>query len=104
MTSRHPVFDYLLRLFHVLRIVARQLSRLALRRRRHEPLGGPELLREGFEQVGGCFVKFGQILSLQIDTLPREYCDALLTLLDRVPTCSREEVDGVFMSEFGSPP
>src|SRR5262249_16158000 len=33
-----------------------------------------------------------------------EYCDALLTLLDRVPTASRAEITGVFVSEFGHPP
>src|SRR3954452_1038242 len=76
------------------------LWRFLLRR----PTGGAELLRDGLEKIGGCFIKFGQILSLQIDTLPKEYCDALLRLLDRVPTCSRQEVDEAFISELGAPP
>jgi ubiquinone biosynthesis protein len=104
MTSRHPAFDYLQRTFQILRIVSRQLTRLAFRRLRGQPTLGHELLREGLEQIGGCFVKLGQIMSLQIDTLPREYCDALLSLLDRVPTCSSAEITSVFVDEFGSPP
>ncbi len=104
MTARHPAFDYLQRLFQILRIVSRQLITLARRRIHKQPTRGPELLRDGLEQVGGCFVKLGQIMSLQIDTLPREYCDALLSLLDRVPTASTAEIFGVFVDEFGCQP
>ena len=104
MNSRHPAFDYLQRLFQVLRIVIRQLSVLAIRRLRKQPTLGHELLRAGLEQVGGTFVKLGQIMSLQIDVLPREYCDALLSLLDRVPTSSEAEINSVFMDEFGRTP
>jgi ubiquinone biosynthesis protein len=43
-------------------------------------------------------------MSLQIDILPREYCDALLSLLDKVPVSSREEISGTFVAEFGRPP
>jgi ubiquinone biosynthesis protein len=104
MTPRHPAFDYFQRLFQILRIVSHQLALLAVRRFRKQPTLGHLLLRDGLEQIGGCFVKLGQILSLQIDTLPREYCDALLSLLDRVPTCTSEEVSGVFAKEFGRGP
>ena len=85
-------------------VLLSQLSKLARRRWRHEPLDGPHVLREGLERAGGTFVKFGQILSLQVDTLPREYCDALMGLLDRVPTASREQVRQVFEEEFQMPP
>lgn len=71
---------------------------------RREEIRGPDIVREMFEAMGGSFIKFGQILSLQIDTLPREYCDALLSLLDRVPPVSRELVDIVFEEEFGETP
>ncbi|MCU1329841.1 MAG: hypothetical protein JWN34_5211 [Bryobacterales bacterium] len=76
------------------------LARLLLGR----PTQGAELMRDGLEKIGGCFIKLGQIMSLQIDTLPKEYCDALLTLLDRVPTCSREEVDSIISTELGALP
>jgi ubiquinone biosynthesis protein len=104
MTARHPIFDYFQRLFQILRVLLRQLGILAWRWWKERPLDGPLLLREGLERVGGSFVKFGQILSLQVDTLPREYCDALLGLLDRVPTASREEVLSVFRDEFNALP
>jgi ubiquinone biosynthesis protein len=104
MTSRHPLLDFLHRFFQVLRVVLRQLTLLARRRLAGQPVLGHLLLREGFEKVGGSFLKLGQIMALQVDILPKEYCDALLSLLDRVPTSSCEEVAGVFVAEFGRPP
>jgi ubiquinone biosynthesis protein len=104
MTSRRIVLDYLKRFSQVSSVVVRQLSLIAGRRLSNRPIEGHLLLREGFEKVGGTFLKMGQIMSLQVDILPREYCDALLTLLDRVPTSSPEEVAGVFTAEFGHPP
>ena len=104
MSSRHPLFEYVRRLLQILRIVARQLSTALWRRLTGRDLKGPDLVRQGFEQVGGSFLKLGQIMSQQIDTIPKEYCDALLLLLDRVPTCTRKEVDDVFVAEFGGPP
>ncbi len=104
MTSRHPLFDFLDRFLQVLRILVRQLRTLVYRRWKGQPVLGHELLREGFEEAGGSFLKLGQIMSLQVDLLPREYCDALLSLLDRVPTASNEVIAGVFIAEFGKPP
>lgn len=104
MTARHPLFDYFQRLFQVLRVLFRQLGLLAIRHWKKQPYHGPELLREGFEKVGGSFLKMGQILSLQVDILPIEYCDALLGLLDRVPTASREQVIDVFRRQFNKLP
>ena len=104
MNSRHPLLDYLQRFFQVLHTLLRQLSLAVFRRLHGEPVMGHLLLREGFERVGGSFLKLGQIMSLQVDTLPREYCDALLSLLDAVPTAGPEVISGVFMAEFGRPP
>src|SRR5262245_25180153 len=69
-----------------------------------KPIQGPMLLREYCERLSGSFLKLGQILSLQLDSLPKEYCDALLSLLDKVPSFPREGVDGVFAAEFGKTP
>jgi ubiquinone biosynthesis protein len=102
--SKHPIVDYIRRLIQIFSVAFRQSAKVVVRRWRHEPIEGPILLREAFEQVGGSFVKFGQILSLQIDTLPIEYCNALLGLLDRVPTASAEQVIGVFRREFKATP
>jgi ubiquinone biosynthesis protein len=104
MTSRNPKIAFLHRLIQVVYVLARQLTIAAIRRMRKEPVLGHLLLREGFERVGGSFLKLGQIMSLQVDLLPREYCDALLSLLDRVPPSTPEEISQVFHSDFGSPP
>ena len=45
-----------------------------------------------------------EILCSQIDTLPREYCDALLALLDRVPPFSTELVEQVFLETLHASP
>ena len=103
MRLRHLV-AYLQRFVQVNSIVLPRLWLALWRYLRHKPTGGAELLRDGLEKTGGCFVKFGQILSLQIDTLPREYCDALLGLLDRVPTCTREQVEQIICTELGGTP
>ena len=96
---------YLHRAFFVFRVAFRNLLEILWDRMRRRPgMPGPERLRLLLEELGGSFLKFGQILSLQVDSLPREYCDALLNLLDRVPPFSRQEVRQIFMEEFDKPP
>jgi ubiquinone biosynthesis protein len=55
------------------------------------------------EDVGGTWLKFGQVLSLQPDILPRAYCIALFDLLDRVPPFDLAEVEKTFRREHGRP-
>ena len=64
MNSRHPLFDYLQRFFQVARVLFAQLRVLARRRRRGEPTRGHELLREGFERVGGSFLKTSSAIAV----------------------------------------
>ena len=42
----------------------------------------PELLRMYFVLCGGAFVKFGQLLAMRYDLLPKPYTEALANLLD----------------------
>ncbi len=104
MSSIQPIIDYGKRMLQIMGVMASQIAKLAARHLRGLPLEGPDLLREGFEKAGGTFVKFGQILALQVDTLPREYCTALMALLDRMPTASREEVLRTFQEELKAAP
>ncbi len=98
-------FHFLQRAFQVAWICWRHLWEIALERILKRPkVPGPERLRALLEELSGSFLKFGQILSLQVDALPREYCDALLNLLDRVPPFSNEHVRRIFLEEFGQPP
>src|SRR5215471_10417380 len=68
------------------------------------PVPGPERLRRIFEDLGGTFIKFGQMLALQPDILSLEYCNALFNLLDRVAPFSFEEVERIFIEESGASP
>jgi len=97
--------QHLQRALQIARVCFRNLWEILLERvtdRRKVP--GPLRLRLLLEELSGSLLKFGQILSLQVDTLPREYCDALLNLLDRVPPFGREEVRQIFVEELGKPP
>ncbi len=93
------------RAFQVTGICLRHLSAVVVDRvLGRRGISGPERLRILLEDLSGSFLKFGQILSLQVDALPREYCDALLDLLDRVPPFAAEDVRRIFVEELGQPP
>src|SRR6516162_6902389 len=96
--------SYLRRMLEVVIAAMTAFLTYLIRRLRGVAPQGPELVRQMFEDLGGSFIKFGQILSLQIDTLPCEYCDALLALLDRVPPFPSDQVERIFVETFrGSP-
>jgi ubiquinone biosynthesis protein len=67
-------------------------------------LSGPERLRIFFEDVGGTFIKFGQMLALQPDILSLEYCNALFNLLDRCAPFDYGHVERIFIEETGKTP
>ncbi len=90
-----------MRLVQILTVAVKQAVGYGLLNRR---TGGPERLRRFFEDAGGTFLKFGQILSLQPDLIPREYCNALFDLLDSVPPFEFEEVEATFQEDFGRKP
>ncbi|MBT5874258.1 MAG: AarF/ABC1/UbiB kinase family protein [Candidatus Latescibacteria bacterium] len=67
-------------------------------------LDGPERLRDVLEELGGTFIKLGQMLALQPDVLPFAYCNALFDLLDRVAAFDVNKVRKVFDEELGRAP
>jgi ubiquinone biosynthesis protein len=67
-------------------------------------LAGPERLRVMLEDLGGTFIKFGQMLALQPDILPLEYCNALFNLLDRIAPFESAQVERTFVEELGRAP
>jgi ubiquinone biosynthesis protein len=67
-------------------------------------LTGPQRFRRLFEDLGGSFIKFGQMLALQPDIVSLEYCDELFNLLDRIAPFPYEHVVQVFVEELGKPP
>lgn len=65
---------------------------------------GPQRLSAVFEDLGGSFLKFGQMLALQPDILSLEYCNALFNLLDRVAPFPYSEVERICQEELGKSP
>ena len=100
------------RLAHILRVLALHGATHLLagrlgpvsRRLPASGLDGPERLRLLFEDLGGTFLKFGQMLALQPDVLPLAYCNALFKLLDRVDPFPWSEAARIVREELGAPP
>lgn len=68
----------------------------------HTPLN--KLIKKIFEDAGGSFIKFGQLLSLRVDILPKEYSIDMFDLLDNVKAFSYDDVKEVFISDLGATP
>jgi ubiquinone biosynthesis protein len=60
--------------------------------------------RRLFEDLGGSFIKFGQMLALQPDIVTLDYCDELFNLLDRIAPFPYAHVERVFVEELGARP
>jgi ubiquinone biosynthesis protein len=73
-------------------------------RRKFVDCSGPKRLRLFFEDLGGTFIKFGQMLALQPDILSLEYCNELFDLLDRCSPFDYAEVERIFIEETGKRP
>jgi ubiquinone biosynthesis protein len=67
-------------------------------------LTAPQRFRRLFEDLGGSFIKFGQMLALQPDIVTLEYCDELFNLLDRIAPFPYADVQRVFVEELGATP
>jgi ubiquinone biosynthesis protein len=100
------------RLLHILRVLVHHgLAFVVVRYARFWPwlparvalarLTGPQRFRRLFEDLGGGFIKFGQMLALQPDIVSLEYCDELFDLLDRIAPFPVEHVERTFREELG---
>lgn len=63
----------------------------------------PEKLRLILEDLGPTFIKFGQIMSMHSDILPKRYCDELMRLRSDASPMSFEEVESVLKEAYGCP-
>ncbi len=63
----------------------------------------PLKIRLAMDELGGAFVKLGQLLSLRPDLIPNHYCEEFTKLQDNVKEFSYEEVKGIIESEFEKP-
>jgi ubiquinone biosynthesis protein len=109
------MWSNLRRLLHIFAVIARHLLALLAgdrlgrwpwlaQRLTDGTRPGPERLRMVFEELGGTFIKFGQLLALQPDILPFAYCHALSDLLDRIQPFGLEVVNRRFIEQFGKGP
>jgi ubiquinone biosynthesis protein len=90
----------------VLHVLHRRLARWPslVRRIPGENLSGPKRFRLAIEEIGGTFIKFGQMLAMQSDMLPLDYCAALFSLFDQVPPFDYAEVEKTFQEDLGQTP
>jgi ubiquinone biosynthesis protein len=108
-------FPNLRRFVAILHICARHIAGYAITQKAQrwhwlrqlhfgDHLSGPQHLRMALQEIGGTFIKFGQVLALQSDLLPLDYCKELFNLLDRVPPFPFEDVQRTFVQDFGRSP
>jgi ubiquinone biosynthesis protein len=88
--SRHG-FDFMLEIAG--------LKKRRLFTKKHE--SRPVEVRIILEELGGCFVKLGQFLSLRPDLIPKEYSEELAKLQDSVASFSYSEAKAVVEHELG---
>ncbi|MBI4225676.1 AarF/ABC1/UbiB kinase family protein [Candidatus Roizmanbacteria bacterium] len=60
-----------------------------------------KLIKKFFEEAGGAFVKFGQILALRVDVLSKNFSLELFDLFDNYKPFPFEEVKRIFQEELG---
>ncbi len=71
--------------------------------RRKEPTRAV-LLRQAFEDLGGAWIKLGQMLALRFDLLPPAYCLELFKLLNEVRPFRYEAMRRTIEEDLGAPP
>lgn len=64
-------------------------------------VSGPQRLRLVLEELGGVYMKLGQILAMRFDIMPIKYAEALLDLLDDAKKIDNEKMFAIFERETG---
>ena len=63
----------------------------------------PAQLRRAFEELGGIFIKLGQMLSLRPDLIPVEFCEEFSKLQDKIPPFQTDKAIEIIESELNQP-
>jgi ubiquinone biosynthesis protein len=61
-------------------------------------------MRLALEELGGAWIKLGQMLAMRFDLLPAAYSDELFKLLNQVRPFPYEQVREILIQELGDPP
>jgi len=69
----------------------------------HVPQDLPARIRAAFEELGGAYIKLGQMLSLRPDLVTPAFSDEFAKLLDEIPPEPIETVTSVIEQEFSKP-
>src|SRR3989344_1803458 len=94
----------MLRFFYILFLSGKYLSLFLLIKLKIINKPRHKLLRNFLEDAGGSFVKFGQLLSLRVDVISKEFALEMLNLLDNVRPFPYHFVEEIFIQELGAKP
>jgi ubiquinone biosynthesis protein len=78
--------------------------RLNVHRLTSTPISQAEHLRLALGELGGAFVKLGQVLSTRPDLIPLEYANELAKLQDNATAVPLEQIRQVIFQDFGQQP
>src|SRR3989344_2958918 len=67
------------------------------------PADVPQRLCHALEELGGAYIKLGQMLSSRPDLIPPTFCNEFAKLLDHVPAQSIEDIKAAIEHEFKKP-
>ncbi|HEU5227949.1 MAG TPA: AarF/UbiB family protein [Ktedonobacteraceae bacterium] len=113
--TRHPrryiEILHIMHKYHLLRVAA-QLG--MLNQQYGQRVGGDqeaddvclenaERLSRALEELGTCFIKFGQVMSTRPDLLPLPYIVALSRLQDRITPVAGDKIIAIIEKELGAP-
>lgn len=94
----------MLRIFYLLLVFQKYAWLYLLKKVGIYKKANPRFLRNFFEEAGGSFIKFGQLLALRVDVLPEEYSQEMFDLMDNVKPFSYKSVRETFLEELGTEP
>lgn len=94
----------MLRFFYLLLVFQKYFWLYVLKKMGVYKKTNPRFLRNFFEEAGGSFIKFGQLLALRVDVLPKEYSEEMFDLMDNVKPYSYDLVLATFLEELGVRP
>ena len=92
------------RVWQVVVVLTRSFLVPALPFRRRQAPSGPVRMRSALEELGGAWIKLGQMLAMRFDLLPAAYCDELFKLLNEVKPFPYLQVSEIIRQELGDRP